>query len=605
MQLGYGLLPNFFYTASHSNGIHLEVLDEDTTRIWLIEISGSNGIVKQIMGDFTVAGFEKAQDLDVGGIPPEIEEVGWFDIQTTFDTSRPVYTKADWDALPEDEQPGIKTVTFQMLPTSDYLAVVDDYRAHGDYGWSFNPAGTSAVLCGLQWNYPAGGGLAVNYKSQIFTVTLNHTAYTATLVGGGKNAFLMGSSKHSVKWPDDLGLIWTAYYWKGQNGFHGTQPSSSYTAPIYTYYDLAGQQVTCEFQYNAGDVDDPNPGGGGWGGWEEVLACREATVWGLQYDPPAQYHYGFCSTAKQGAGTYGSAQGFVTTIATPDSYDTFDGSKITFSSPATVCEGDLFIEMVGKAIQFGIPSHPRARRAAGHADTQYAALESGNFFSSIDSVLIIPGFERLGFYHYKKIRNYVSDGLLSHPYAHTLERGTPTREHGDSSIPQKGCEQQATSCSDTFGYSGERRPDRDTKTQYHYTRQGMSNQVEPVYTACSDTQQADCFFGQWEPVVHTVPANQDPYNKDETLVVGGLMLPDGGMVMFSDDEINNLSQPFRESSEDFGVQSVISCFDTFSSKYIYSMPDIALTPTKHTADGFPDDFVRRGVLFSGMPYFTE
>lgn len=592
MQLGYGLLPNFFYTASHSNGIYLEVLDEDTTRIWLIEISGTNGIVKQIMGDFTVAGFEKAQNLDVGGIPPEIEQMGWFDTHTGFDTSRPVYTKSEWDAIPEDEQPSIKTITFQMLSASDYAATVEDYQAHGDYGWSFNPEGTSAVLVGLQWNYPEGGGLAVNYKAQMFTVTFNHPDATATLAGGGKQVFLMDNIFSQVKWPDIFGDLNTAYYFKGQNGNKGTQPSSAYTVPIYTYYDLTGNQVTCNYQYSAGNTDSQNynlP----WSGWEEVIACRKKTTWGTTV-----FTYHECSTAQSGVGSFAKISGFNTSIISPEAGDSFAGSRLTFSSTDALVTGIMFME----SRKLKLYRYPTEGRAAGmHSDTQYADLASGNWYDKEESVLIVPSFERLGFYHYKKRTESLTEGTLSHPMAMTYEKGDLVRWHGDASIGQQGCELYAH-CTPGFGQYGNREVSAETPG-YYYAWNGLADTQWPIWIGCSVTTGNDCFVTDAGTVRRDLPADESPYTRTTITVEGGLKLPDGGTVMFSDDEINNQSSPFRESTVEFGKQSVISCFDTFSSKYIYSMPEIALTPRKHTADGFPDDFVRRGVLFSGMPYF--
>ena len=594
MQLGYGLLPEFGYTASNSSGIYLETLDEDTTRIWLIWISGTNGIVKQIIGDYSLTRFEAEQDLGAGGIPPEVEAMGWFSTQTSFDITRPVYTKADWDALPEDEQPVITSVTFQMLPAADYSAAVAGYSAHGDYGWSFNPDGTSAVLVGLGWNTPSGGGLAVNYQSKSFAITFNHHTYAAAISDTGKQVFLMDSIYSQVKWPDEYGLLNTAYYFKGQNGNKGTHPSNSYTVPIYTYYDLQGQQVTCEYTYNAGTYEDRNAGKGRFS-YDEVIACRERVTW-----HPDIYTYHNCGIAKKGLGTYGALSGFTTSITTTDSTDNFNGTTLKFSSTDVLCSGNNFIE----SHKLQLYRYPTEGRAAGmHADSQYLAMELGNFVESTESVLIIPSYERLGFYHYKSHTNSVTAGQLLHPEHWIYEHGTPVRWHGDGSIGQDGCEFGAQSCGG-FGAYGNREPGADT-AGYYYAWDGQADVVWPVFIACASGTGNDCFVGDEFVVSRPTPPDENPYTRVTTSLTGGLMLPDGNSVAFSEDEIANQSEPFRESSEDFGKQSVISCFDTFSGKYIYSMPDVALTPRKHSADGFPDDFVRRGVLFSGMPYFSE
>lgn len=598
MQLGYKLLPEFTYRASESEGIHLEVLDEDTTRIWLVQISGTNGIVKQIMADYSITAFEREEGLETGAIPPEIEEMGWFTTQTSFDTTRPVYTKSAWDAVPEEERPDIKAVTFELLPAADYSSAVAGYSAYGNYGWSFHPDGASAVLVGLGWNSPSGGGIAVNYKSKLFTININHAAFTATVSDGGKNVFLMESANDHVKFPGPTGLLNSTYFWKAQNGLAGTQPSDLYTAPIYAYYNLIGERVVCEYTYDAGTYETQNGDNSQVLTWADTLACRSGTTW----FPSANWHYANCDKAQSGVGTMRKKHGFVTTIAPATSYDTFNGWRATWSEPAVLCNGNDYVESHSLKISFG---GPLWRYGAVHADTHYVALEEGDWSAVSSSVLIIPSFERLGFYHYQKLRTLLDNGRLTHPQNFIYERGQPVREHGNGSIGQDDCEYD-NPCTDGFdGAIGHLRPDYFTTPEYWASRDGVGDTVQPIHIACSAYKAHDCFIDDGVLRNNPLPSDQYPYSTDTTVPSGGLMLPDGSSVVFSEDEILNQSEPFRESSSTFGYQSVISCFDTFSSKYIFSMPNIALTPRKHTANGFPDDFIKIGVLFSGMPYFIE
>jgi hypothetical protein len=580
----------------------LEELDEDTTRIWLIQISGANGIVKQFLSDYSIEGFEIRQKLGTGGIPPEIEEAGWFDTQTSFDITRPVYTKAAYDAIPEAERPALSGVTFELLSASAYSAVTGGYAAYGDYGWSFNPDGDSAVLVGLAWNTPGGGGLALNYKSNLFTVTINHSAYTATVAEGGASPFLMAGPDDHVKFPDSAGILSSTYFWKGQNGSAGTQPSSSYTAPIYAYYNLDGQKVQCDYLWNAGSWDTQNGGLSNVLNWAETAACRQLTTHGIRVGT-GNSHYAECSTGQSGTGTMGRSHGFTTSITAPYAYDEFLGYRAAWNPPEVLCAGNDFIESWYQIIHYGGTIN---RAAATHADTHYCKREYGNWNATPKSVLIIPSFERLGFYHYKSLQTKQTGGQLIYQHKFIYERGAPMREHGDGTIGQDDCE-TGNSCAPPgeFGFIGHRRPDIDSNPEYLGQRTGTSDEVQPIHIACSKDDAHDCFVDDGELVVNPTPADEDPYSSDVTEVVGGLMLPDGDLVMFSEDEINNQSKPFRESSPTFGEQSVISCFDTFSAKYIYSMPNVALTARKHTATGFPDDFTEIGVLFSGMPYFIE
>jgi hypothetical protein len=598
MQLGYGLLPQFSYSASNANGIHLETLDEDTTRVWLYQISGTNGVVMQIMADYSVANFEKAELLKTGGIPPEIEEAGWFDRQTSFDSAKPVYTKAEWDALPDDERPDIKTVTFRLLSSAAYLAAVGSYGVYGDYGWSFNPAGTSAVLVGIEWNTPGGGGLASSYRSNLFTIALDPTAFTASISGAGARPFLMDSSFDHVKFPKTNGALETVYFWKGENGFKGTQPSSSYTAPIYAYYNLNGELVQCDYTYAEGTTETQNGGSAFPTGWAEIIACRQRTTLSA-----TNYHYKGCSSGRSGTGTFGQKHGFSTTITSADTYSVWGGYSATFS--ATTNWGNK-----GHDTWWGTAWNKRATLPNGavaatraNMDSQYLARTEGSFGGSTKSVLIVPSFERLAFYHYKSLNTTLTGGRLTHPNTWLYERGQPVRQAGLGGTLGDPCE--FAGCGwpvGVLGFKGNLWPDADTEPEYYVSNTQNVERLYKLYTGC--TGDGDDCFGENELVPSGTPGTQDPYSEDITTVVGGLMLPNGASIMFSDDEINNQSEPFRESSASFGYQSVVSCFDTFSSKYIFSMPNIAMTDLQHTATGFPDDITQTGVLFSGMPYFT-
>jgi len=596
MQLGYGLLPQFNYTASNSNGIHLEALDDDVTRIWLYQISATNGIVMQVMMDYTDAKFEKAERLKTGEIPPEITEQEWFSTQTSFDSSKPLYTKAEWDALPEAERPAITTVTFELLSAAAYLSVVSEYGAYGDYGWSFNPAGTSAVFCGMAWNTPGGGGLAANYKSNLLTVTLNPTAFTASVSGAGDTPFLMDSAFDHVKFPNSDGTLETVYFWKGENGFKGTQPSSSYTAPIYTYYNLNGALETVSYTYTAGTYETQNGGSGFALGWAEYIACREPNA-----ISPTNYNYAACGAGQSGTGTMGARHGFTSSITTPDSFDNFLGYRGSWSSAKDLAPPTYFGPSSNLKISYG----PTTSRPAGmNMDSQYLELEHGNWGGATESVLIIPSFERLGYYHYKSLQTTLSSGSLSLAAEYIYEHGTPVRQYGDGSIGSDDCEYNACTTAAT-GRIGNRWPSSDTQPNYYLARNATADTLFPIHTACSPNDANDC-FSDLDGVVYTNGAPApilSGHTKDDTTYVGGLMLPDGSSIAFSDDEIVNQSSPFRESSSSYGYQSVVSLFDTFSGKYIFSMPEIAMTARKHTATGFPDDITKTGVLFSGMPYF--
>jgi hypothetical protein len=598
MQLGYGLLPQFSYSASNSNGIHLETLDEDTTRIWLYQISATNGVVMQIMMDYSGAKFEEAADLKPGEIPPEIEEAGFMALQTSFDSTKPVYTKAEWDALSDAERPPINAVTFVLLSAASYLSATSEYGAYGDYGWSFNPAGTSAVIVGMAWNTPGGGGLAVNYKANLLTVTLNPTAFSASVSGSGDQPFLMDSSFDHVKFPNPDGTLETVYFWKGENGLKGTQPSASYTAPIYAYYDLNGDLVQCDYEWVDGTAATKNGGSAFPLTWTETVACRQATTW-----QPTNFHYKACSTGESGTGTWGCKHGFNTKITTPDSYNVYTGYAVKWAQVHAFGYKDQSI-WYNESFSLNVLLESGLTTDAWlNIDEHYYERKEGSFSGSTKSVLIVPSFERLAFYHYKNLNTTITTGKVQHPHTFAYERGAPVRQNGRGGALGDDCTYAGCGWA-IFGTDGSQHPELETAPEYYLAKTVSSfTRMLDIYPACSPVENLDCFGSPTLDVYISTPADQDPYSEDNNTYVGGCSLPNGGSIAFSEDEIVNDSDPFGESSASFGYQSVVSCFDTFSGKYIFSMPNIAMTDRKHTADGFPDDIVKVAVLFSGMPYF--
>lgn len=586
LQLGAGLNPRF---NPNFSGIRLETLADGKTRIWLYVI-GPDGIHAQVMDDYSPESYERKAGLRPGGLPTEIEEAGFYTDKTSFDALRDEYTPDEYAAL--TDPPSILTVTFKLLDAGEVEAVTAGYAVYGDYGWSFNSDCTSAVLVGIGDNMPAGR----NFKSQLFTISINELV--VSVGGGGEKLFLMDSSFDSIKFPNAAGLLTSYYFWRATDGFKGTQPSSSYSAPMYAYYDLQDQLQVVSYEFTEPSVITPD--GGSWRGWAETLACRTVSS--------VEHTYENCTTGRDGTGVEGGRHGFASNVtgANEEVYG-FTGAEYSFSQPEKIAGymPSAYIER----------STPGGGRPYGiEMSYQYIALKSGAFSGAPRSVLVIPSFERLAYYHFKNYIETLSSGQLSHE-GHWLQHGSPLRAYGDGNIGP--CDPGIELCPDNGGVTteGQSLADQGYTTYVSWSgtnNTGLYESDAPENCGVFDPGGPSEEFGRpcWNSppgnlTDHTpaVPADQNPYSEVSAAVTGGLLTPHGTLVVFSDADMN-AAEPFRESSPDFGEQAVVSAFDTFGDNYVFSLPDVGITSIQDGLDGqFNTDFIKVGVAFTGAPYY--
>jgi hypothetical protein len=589
LQLGMGLYPQFDHKR---NGIRLETLANDKIRIWLYDVSASTGIRMQVMGDYEVSVFERANDLKPGSMPPEVEEAGFFSYQTSFSEARAEYTKAEYDAL--EPQPSIYEVTFTLMDASTYQSSIGSFAALGDYGWSFHPDGNKAIFVGITTNYPEGR----NFKSQLFRLFFQE--YVVNIGTEGEKPFLFDGDNDHIKAPDEFGNLESHYFFRADDGFIGTQPSDNYTAPMYAIFTLDGNERVVNYNYTAWEVTTDE--GGAWTTWADAIACRRysyITTNGY----PTSFDYSLCTTGRTGTGSMGGFHGFSSDITTPtEEKYSYVGSIFRQQSPTPI-SGFM---ATGFWLQRSTPGGGRPYMTP--IDNQFVAVYAGTMSADTDSVLVIPSFERCAFYHFKNYINSITEGTLNW-YRNYVYRGTTTRAYGDgvigpcdpgiSSCPEgSGIDATVTGISANVLYWGTEIP---SATSFEKSPPvDCGNQGDPPNTTPSP-----CWIdaGNLGDFVPTIPANEDPYEETNYSQVGGLITPHGTLVMFSDAEMND-SNPFRQSSENFGIQGVVSAFDTFTDHWAFSLPDVGITVMNDNLDGeFTNEFLKYPVGFLGAPYY--
>lgn len=586
LQLGMGLYPQF---DGKTDFIRLEELASGKTRIWLYTIS--NGVRMQLMGDYDQDSFEDSNGFKRGSIPPEFEEAGFFSYQTSFDETRQEYTKAEYDAL--NPQPGLPEVTFKLMTAAEYNVNIGSFAALGDYGWSFNSLGTQGTFTGITTNYPEGR----NYKSQQFRMFVQ--GYVVSIVGFGEKLFLMDSSADFIKVPNEIGELETFYFWRADDGFIGTQPSDQYTAPMYSYMDLADQEQVISYTFKA--TAAISSVGGAWTGWADAVACRRAsyiTVNGY----PNSYDYSPCTYGRDGDGIDGGYHGFTSAVTngTDEKY-AFSGTE--FHQSGRVPVGGYMA--TGFWLYRDTPGGNRP--LAFKIDSQVVQFQNGDFGADSSNVLVIPSFERLAYYHFKSYSDYLTDGDATYDRNFVYD-GSDGRAFGDGVIGP--CDPGIGNCSvvavdaTPFGsygdvvYWGKEFPNC---TAYDHGPPEMCglfgsspNQVpHPCWTnpgnMCSEAE--------------TVPAAQDPFVRSSTTLTGGLLTPHGTLVIFSDADMN-AANPLRESSENYGIQGMVTAFDTFTDRWVFSLPDVGITAIQENLNSeFTSEFLKYPVGFVGAPYY--
>lgn len=589
LQLGLGIYVGFSYNINESHGLRVEEdMETGVMRLWLYSISAS-GVRMQLMFDYTQEALEDAAGWIKGSTPPEIVDNGWFCLQSSFDYTRPVMTKAAYDALPDNEKPGLTGVTFELLDSATYTAAVSDYGALGDYGWSFNSDCSSAVFVGINYNYPIDGSPAVNYKSQLFTISIS--GYSATISGGGKKIFVH-NAQDQLKIPDALGGLNSYSLYRTQTGYVASQPSTSYIAPQYAYYDLTDSLQLVNYMFQQGTVQDIN-GDLADSNWSAVYAdCRQSTG----YAQP-NYEYTGCGHKEVGHGLYNEYRGFVTSALSPTSYGNWTGWQGDFGSlevhedywsPSQYI--DVFI-----AGGWYVP-------AGLHWTHQWFSQVVGTFNSTTYNCIVVPSFERVAIHHYKRFYEIPESAYRKTPIQLCYEHGSPVMRWGCACIsgcdytpdcPAGGSQINPAPEYEIGGYwvSYERGTPFYTYSGWHT----CTFLGEPAYCALPDDRVFDVAYDPGPPA-------ESPYVTPRVIDDGAIILPDGTIIVLSDEELAR-ADPYKESGGLYAQQSVVSAYDNFSGRYLFSLPEIYVTDCVNNVAGeYPTNgFLKPHVAFVGNP----
>lgn len=586
LQLGMGLYPQF---DGKTDFIRLETLPSGKTRVWLYTVT--NGVRMQLMGDYDEDRFEDDNGLKRGSIPPEFEEAGFFSYQTSFDDTRQEYTKAEYDAL--NPQPGLPEVTFKLMTPEDYATHIGAFEALGDYGWSFNSAGTQGTFTGITTNYPEGR----NFKSQQFRMFIQE--YVISIVGFGEKLFLFDSASDQIKVPNTIGELESFYFWRADDGFKGTQPSNSYTAPMYSYIGLDDVERVVSYTYTALSDFDDTPCGV-WTGWADAIACRRDS-YVTNHGYPSSFDYSQCTYGRCGTGADNGAHGFISDVTdAADEVYNFAGAEF-FQSAGNFLGG---WHASGYWLTRSTPGGPR--RIMLRPYDQMVATVAGNIAANTANVIVIPSFERLAYYHFKSYSESKTEATKTWEKNWYYD-GTVGRSRGDGNIGP--CDPGITACPPPAGTEAQVVGSYGSVTYWGYEI-NISSEYEtgdPIDCGVRDPGGANepwpCWMTPGTLPNTAKPPNEDPYEEYNYSQTGGLVTPHGTLVVFSDAEINE-ANPFRESSENYGVQGVVSAFDTFVDRWVFSLPDVGITAIQENLNGeFTSEFSKYPVGFVGAPYY--
>ena len=586
LQLGVNMIVGFEY-ASVSHGLAVEELEGSEKRLWLYQIS-SGGVLKQHLFDYTQDTLEKAMKWTKGSTPPEILKNGWFAPRSEWDSSKEVMTYAQWRALPPNDTRDETQVTFQLMSGADLSYITSGYAGLGDYGWSFNSTCTQACMVGIGWNRDTGTP-STNYQSQLFIITIGDES--ATCAGQGKVVFVHEPSDQ-IKVPDSIGALSSVSLWLTESGYNASQPSSGYMAPQYAYFNLQDEMEVVYYTYIAGSTGDIN---GNTGTMEAAMVgCRTNTSYSA-----SNYSYQACGNVHSGNGTEGEKHGFVTSLYGPDETASFTGWDWTWG--AVVENRDLWRQSGLVSIYVSGGFYVAAMLPfATHCVSPF----EGTFNYTTQSCVVIPSFERCGIYHYKDQRK-IRNGKLKSPDRFVYELGAPVRKFGCkciSACSYSSCpgstQADAAPTYEVGTYAWVSAPyiPRVTYTDYNHNCIYMGSPT-PCWTD-------DYLTYSWD--ISPCVAAQDPFYEDITTYSGSLLLPDGAIHVFSEHDMTGSSRPFRPSNAEYGKQSVISAFDTFSGRYVFSMPEVWISPCVTNTEEYPDEgFSKVWVHFVGDPGFAD
>lgn len=589
LQLGMNMAVGFGYSGGNCNGLRVEELSGGRKRLWLYKIGG--GVFMQHMYDYTEEGIQKKAGWTETGVPPEITNNGWFTLQTEWDDDREVWDRAVWEATNPASRPSLGAVTFQLLDADTVNNATAGYYAQGDYGWSFNSDCTSAVFVGMGWNtdvYPA-----VNYQSQFFEIVIyeNH----ATIDGTGKSLFVH-DPKDSLKVPDSIGRLITLSWWRTQTGAAASQPASSYSAPQYAFYDLNDDLQLVTYEYSAGTVGDIN-GNHASSQWGTAFAnCATVTAYA-----PTNFSYQNCGYGEFGYGTDGRHHGFNTSVLSVDTLTDFVGWEGTWSA---VAENTSYRRSGWVYVLVYTFQAPAFLQWSHHALSQVI----GTFSEYAYNCVIVPSFERLGLYHYKQFRRIVSSARRAAPVYLLYERGSPV--YTGQCFCISGCSLSTCSVNSPADHHPEREvgnyawvtSSNDPCSDVIYSQWDESCIYDGSSVSCwTSTYLLDC---PGSVNVASAPAAQNPYTEDNSTYSGILLLPDASVYVFTEDDILNQSRPFRESSEDYGWQDVVSAFDDFSGRWVFSQPEVWISGTVTNSE-YPTDMIKSWVGWVGDPGYGD
>lgn len=590
LQLGLNLYVGFGYAGSNCNGLRVEDLGNGRKQLWFYKIGG--GVFMQSAGTYTEKEIAAKGGWGEDGVPPEILKNGWFTFQTEWET-REIWDRQIWENADPTTRPPLGDVTFQLMDAASLENTIDGYAAQGDYGWSFNSDCSSAVFVGIGWNkdtYPYP-----NFQSQLFTISIYENY--AEIEGAGRQLFVHNPNDQ-IKFPDAIGRLVSYSLWRNYSGFAATQPSSAYVAPQYAYYDLKDDLHVVNYEYAQGTVGPIN-GDYVYSQWSEAYQdCRQRTTYSA-----TAFEFSACSYTEVGYGTDGAKHGFNTSIFQTNSYRSFDGWTGQWSALAE--NPDVYRESGWRYI--GINTY--SANAKLPFDHHALSIIEGTFNDYRNACVIVPSFDRCSLYHYMHDRRITSNAERRAPEYRLYEYGAPVWADRCFCISACGY----SNCVDAG--PADRYPQYDT-TDYKYF---VSSNNWPCNKTIDGDPICSCVYNNntyccWSPAtvlncpgdvnIATAPAAQNPYTEDVSTYSGAIMFPDGAMHVFSEDDILNKSRPFRTSDADFGYQDVVSAFDDFSGRWVYSQPEVWISGTITNSE-YPTDMIKSWVGWVGDPGYDD